>query len=82
MYTGKLTGENVALILEKIEEIKFFELNNIYDTNVTDFPSINVYANKDGKKKQIIDRQGGPKELKELEALLDEMIKLVKWTKS
>jgi len=82
MYTGKLTDEKVAIVLKKIEKINFFELNNIYDTNVTDFPSVNVYANKDGKKKQIIDRQGGPKELKELEALLDEMIKTVKWTKS
>jgi len=82
LYSGKLTDENVAIVLKKIEKINFFELNNIYDTNVTDFPSVNVYANKDGKKKQIIDRQGGPKELKELEALLDEMIKTVKWTKS
>ena len=82
MHTGKLTGENVAVILKKIEEIKFFDLNNIYDTNVTDFPSVNVYANKGGKKKQIIDRQGGPKALKELEALLDEMVKTVKWIKS
>jgi len=82
LYSGKLTDENVAIVLKKIEKINFFELNNIYDTNVTDFPSVNVYANKDGKKKQIIDRQGGPKDLKELEALLDEMIKTVKWTKS
>jgi len=82
LYSGKLTDENVAIVLKKIEKINFFELNNIYDTNVTDFPSVNVYANKDGKKKQIIDRQGGPKDLKELEALLDEMIKTVKWKKS
>ncbi|MBL4624052.1 MAG: hypothetical protein JKY42_02760 [Flavobacteriales bacterium] len=80
-YTGSMSKESLASIVKKVDDIKFFDMNNIYDTNVTDFPSVHVYANQDGKRKQIIDRQGGPKELKELEILIDEMVKGIEWTK-
>jgi hypothetical protein len=81
LYTGKISKENLTSITTKADAIKFFELKNIYDTNVTDFPSVHLYINNDGNKKQILDRQGGPAELKELQTLLDELAKSANWKK-
>ncbi|MBL4652612.1 MAG: hypothetical protein JKY53_07065 [Flavobacteriales bacterium] len=81
MHSGKISRENISRILKKAEEIKFFEFNNIYDSNVTDLPATYIYVNTNGTKKQIINRHGGPKELKEFAAYIDELVKGLKWKK-
>ncbi len=73
-HTGTITPEDVNRIKEKIHAINFFELEDKYDSNVTDFPSCILDVNLDGKTKSILDRVGGPKELKELENLIHELV--------
>ena len=80
-YAGKMGKESIAALLKKVDEINFFELKNIYDSNVSDLPSAHIYINKGGNKKQIINRHGGPKELKELASIIDEHVKKTEWKK-
>lgn len=80
-HSTTMSKDDITSIKKMAENVKFFDLNNIYDTNVTDFPTTHLYIQDQGKKKQVLDRQGGPKELKELETFIDELIKTKKWTK-
>ncbi|MCB0538949.1 MAG: hypothetical protein H6587_11190 [Flavobacteriales bacterium] len=73
-HTGTITTDDVQNIKDKIIAISFFELKDKYDSNVTDFPSCILDVNMDGKSKSILDRVGGPKELKELENLIHELV--------
>jgi hypothetical protein len=73
-HKGSIAIEDMNRIKEKINTINFFELNDKYDSNVTDFPSCILDVNMDGKSKSILDRVGGPKELKELENLIHELV--------
>ena len=80
-HTKKITQEQLSEIQLKMEEIKFFELNDRYDSRVTDIPSTRLYVEYKGQKKKLLDRVGAPKELKEFEKLIDSIIiddKLVK----
>jgi hypothetical protein len=73
-HKGSISIEDVNNIKEKVNAINFFELKDKYDSNVTDFPSCILDINMDGKSKSILDRVGGPKELKELENLIHELV--------
>lgn len=73
-HNGTISQEDINSIKEKINSINFFELDDKYDSNVTDFPSCIIDVNMDGKTKSILDRVGGPKELKELETLIHELV--------
>ncbi len=77
-HSTKMSKDEITSIKKMAENVKFFDLDNIYDTNVTDFPTTHLYIQDQGKKKQILDRQGGPKELKELETFIDELVKTKK----
>lgn len=73
-HKGSLNADQINSIKNKIIEINFFELNDKYDSNVTDFPSCILDVNIDGKEKSVLDRVGGPKELKELEKLVHDLV--------
>lgn len=73
-HTGIISTDDVQKIKDKITAINFFELNDKYDSNVTDFPSCIIDVNMAGKTKSILDRVGGPKELKELETLIHDLV--------
>ena len=57
-----------------MEAINFFELEDNYDKQVTDIPSVRLYALYKGQKKKILHRVGGPEGLKEFEKLVDSII--------
>ena len=73
-HKGTIAASDINKIKEKINAINLFSLNDKYDSNVTDFPSCILDVNMDGKTKSILDRVGGPKELKELETLIHELV--------
>ena len=74
IYTGKLTEQEVSSIQEKAKAINFFGLEDKYDSNATDFPTCTINVIVEEQSKTIIDRVGGPKELKELEKLIQELV--------
>jgi hypothetical protein len=73
-YTKMLTAKQLSQIQTRIDEINLFELNDKYDSNITDIPAVALFVVYKGNKKKIFDRYGGPKELKEFEKLIDSIV--------
>lgn len=73
-YKSKLTKAQLIKLEQKIEEIKLFGLQDKYDAQITDIPSCVLLVNHKGKTKKIIDRHGGPEELKQFEKLIDTLV--------
>lgn len=73
-HTKKLSKSQLTEIQDKVESIKLFEMKDKYDSQITDIPSTILYVVYKGKKKKILDRVGGPDELKSLEKLIDFLV--------
>ena len=73
-HTKKLSKIQLTEIQDKIESINLFEMNDKYDSQITDIPSTILFVVYKGKKKKILDRVGGPDELKKLEKLIDFLV--------
>lgn len=73
-YTKKLTQKQLSEIQAQIDVVNLFELNDKYDSHITDIPSTILYVIYKGKKKKILDRDGAPDELKRFEKLIDFLV--------
>lgn len=73
-YTGLITGQDLENVIKKINEVKYFELEDAYDVPIADFPTCVTSVNLDGKSKTIMNKQGAPAELKSLELYIDSLI--------
>jgi hypothetical protein len=73
-YTTTLSKEELEKLKAKIKAIDFFNFKDKYDKLITDFPTCLITVNLDGKEKQILDKIEAPKELRDFEKMIDEMI--------
>jgi len=73
-HTKKISKKQLKEIQSQLEVINLFELKDKYDSKMTDMPSVYLYVEYKGKKKKIIDRVGGPKELNQFEKLIDFLV--------
>ena len=80
-HKSRLTQDQLAQIATKANSIGYFELENKYDSPVTDFPTTITAVNASGKSKTISNRVGGPDSLKEYEKYLDGLLNGLGWTK-
>ncbi len=81
-HRSRITQDQLKQIAAKAEEIGYFELNNNYDSPVTDFPTTITVLNVAGKsRKEIKNRVGAPDSLKEYEKFLDELLNGLTWEK-
>ena len=71
----------MSQITNKANELRYFELNDEYDSPVTDFPTTYTSIQKEGVAKLVKNRVGGPDNLKDFESFLDEMLNGVSWVK-
>ena len=69
-YNLKINEREVDEILSQAKEIGFDNLKNEYSERITDLPTTYIMINN----KKIKDYYGAPKELKELESLIESMI--------
>lgn len=81
MYDAGFSKEEMKMLKDKAEEVKYFDMENEYDSPVTDLPSVITSLNADGKKKKIRNRHHGPPELKKFEKFADELINGKEWKK-
>jgi hypothetical protein len=85
--TGKISPEDFARLVKKIDEIDFFNLRNRYDgknpdgsgTTVTDLPTRKTSVTRGGETKTVENYFRGPPGLSELENLIEELTKSAKW---
>jgi hypothetical protein len=85
--TGRISTEDFERLVRKIEEINFFNLNDRYDgknpdgsgVTVTDLPTRKTSVTRGNRTKTVENYFRGPKGLKELEDLIDELTKAADW---
>jgi hypothetical protein len=87
--TGRISAEDFQKLVKKIEEINFFSLKDRYDgknadgsgTTVTDLPTRKTSVTRGNVTKTVENYFRGPKGLKELEDLIDEVTKSTEWVR-
>ena len=78
-YTCTFSYDDMKTILKKAEEIGYFELNDVYDSQVTDLPSVFTSVVSNGKAKSIKSRHSAPEKLREFEKFLDSILEKQNW---
>lgn len=73
-YEGLLSEEEVLEIRNKIVEYRYFELDSLYPTPISDFPSCHTEVQLNGKRKKVIDRRNPPENLRSFEKFLDSLL--------
>jgi len=85
--SGTISTEDFEKLLRKINEINFFNLNERYDgknpdgsgVTITDQPTRKTSVTRGNRTKTVENYFRGPKGLKELEDLIDELTKSAEW---
>lgn len=73
-YRALLSENEVVEIKNKIVEYKYFDLDSLYPTPISDFPSCLTEVRLNGKNKKVIDRRNPPENLKSFEKFLDSLL--------
>ena len=73
-YTMQMTEEQIQHLKNYAQEIGFFGMKDKYDSAITDIPSVIIMMQYEDYHKKILDRVDGPKDLKKLEKLVDQMV--------
>lgn len=82
-YSMRIEKEQMLLFVEKAKEIKYMEMDNLYDNkNITDLPSISSSIVINKTRKSINRRFGYPREILEFEQLFDDLLSSDKWIKN
>jgi len=85
--SGTISTEDFEKLLRKINEINFFNLSERYDgknpdgsgVTITDLPTRKTSVTRGNRTKTVENYFRGPKGLKELEDLIDELTKSAEW---
>ena len=80
-YSTRISDRKIQAIINKANEIGYFELDDVYDSPVTDLPSTITYLSVNGQKKRIKDRVRGPEKLREYEKYFDGVFEDMEWKK-
>lgn len=79
-HTTRLTKEQMVYLIDKANEINYFELKDVYDNEgVTDIPSTTTSIVINGQRKSVKKRFDFPKSLLTFEAAFDDLIKRLRW---
>jgi len=73
-YKTLISEEDVRLIKNNIVEYDYFNLDSLYPTPITDFPSSITEVNLNGNRKKVINRRSPPPNLKAFEKFLDSLL--------
>ncbi len=78
-FNAKLTDNQFASLMEAFESNDFFSYRDSYKSNKTDLPTTTISFKQDGKEKTIVDYDGAPQSLKDLEQKVDDLLELLNW---
>lgn len=73
-FEAQLNENQIKLILERANEINYFQLNDRYDGNMTDVPSTITLIQYNDDIKAVIDRVNGPQSLKQFQQEMDDLL--------
>lgn len=79
-YYSNFSKSEIDEIFSTAENIGFFDMDSVYDNpHITDLPTVYCTLVKNGVAKQVNNRYNGPKELRKLYSIMDELILQHKW---
>jgi hypothetical protein len=80
-YRKTLDAKTMEALAKAITDAHFFDFDDEYGGEVADVPGVKTIVIMDGKTKTVNDIRNAPKELKEMEAKLEELIGKEGWEK-
>lgn len=80
-FEKSFSDEDIAKLKDAFDKAKFFDMENEYSSQISDIPSTYVSLTYAGNTKKIKDKQHAPKELKDLEKMLDDIANSDGWVK-
>lgn len=80
-FEAKLPKEELKALVNAFKESQFDDFENEYKSNKTDLPTTTITFNHEEVNKKIIDYDGAPEELKELESKVHSLVKKLNWKK-
>lgn len=81
-YRKTLDVKTVEALSQTITDAHFFDFEDEYGGEVADVPGVVTIVTIEGKTKRVNDIRNAPKELKEMEAKLEELIGKEGWEKA
>jgi hypothetical protein len=78
--SSKIDQKLFLRLMKKVDAIGFFKLNDRYEGRVTDLPTRITTVTKGDVSKTVRNYYGGPKGLRDLEQLIDEVTNSAQWT--
>ena len=81
IFTGNISQEKLISITKMARNVNYMGFEKEYDSAVTDFPTTYTSVKLDGVKKEVMNRVGGPDELKRFESYIDTILANIIWTK-
>ena len=78
-FTSKLSNKELAALINAFEENNFSAYENAYKSNRTDLPTTTVTFKNEEMEKTVVDYDGAPESLKELEAKVHALIEQLNW---
>ncbi|QQR85504.1 MAG: hypothetical protein IPJ76_12900 [Flavobacteriales bacterium] len=78
-YMAHVGMDTLALLLAKAEAIGFFDLQDVYDSQVTDLPSTTIVVAAGGRSKQVKARHQVPQQFKDFAAYAEGLLQPVAW---
>ncbi len=80
-YEASLNQGELQKIVQQFRDSKFFSFKNQYTGNVNDLPTTYLYFKDQLNEKTIQDYYNAPKELKDLEQVVESLIPTLQWKK-
>lgn len=80
-YQAKLTEAQLDYLKNSFAEADYFSFANVYSAQLTDLPTTFLYYHDGSKSLKVTDYWGAPKELKDLENIIEEFISRIDWEK-
>ena len=77
--TDRVPASRVAALVDTVDRIRFFDLDDKYRQLITDLPTTFVTVTRDGRTKRIEDYFGAPKSLSDLERQIDDAAQTARW---
>lgn len=81
-YTSLVSQVTIQSLLDKAEEIGFYELEDTYTGEATDLPRRILTLTSEEKTKTVSFSQDFPPGLRDFEKMFDELLKELEWKKS
>lgn len=78
-FYKKMDKKQIDFFINQFDKANFFEFKDKYLSKKTDLPTTFLTFNYNGKSKKIMDYSDAPKELKELEKLIENISKEQDW---